>query len=266
MKKPVWLFASLFLVCETLVAQQPGIKPAAAACLLADAAVVKPNDALLLEHIPDIPASIAERADRYTQYRTAALYDWNPKRREILIGTRFADTVQVHSVAMPGGARTQLTFFPDRVLGASFHPHADDYFIFSKDAGGGEWYQFYRFDTDDGDTTLLTDGKSRNSGMAWSNHGDRIAYSSTRRTGADNDFYVMNPADRSTDKLLARNSGGGWTDAKGVYLITDRGNEFRRVAYMDLATKSLKYLNFDSWDVEDARLSKGRRLLAYAIN
>jgi hypothetical protein len=75
---------------------------------------IRPNDALILENIPPVPASIAEQADRYTQYRTASMWSWLPQRREILIGTRFADTNQVHSVAMPGGARTQLTFFGDR--------------------------------------------------------------------------------------------------------------------------------------------------------
>src|SRR5271163_3256011 len=90
----------------------------AAVPLLAQEATINPNDALVLENIPPIPASIAERAARYTDFRTASMGDWHPQKREILIGTRFGDTVQVHKVAMPGGARTQLTFFPDRISGA----------------------------------------------------------------------------------------------------------------------------------------------------
>ena len=66
----------------------------AALPLPAQEASIKPNDALILENIPPIPASIAERAARYTDYRTATLYGWNPQKREVLIGTRFADTVQ----------------------------------------------------------------------------------------------------------------------------------------------------------------------------
>ena len=117
----------------------------AALPLPAQEASVKPNDALILENIPPIPASIAERAARYTDYRTATIYGWNPQKRELLIGTRFADTVQVHQVAMPGGARTQLTFFGDRVTDASYHPHNGDYVLFRKDVGGGEWYQIFRY-------------------------------------------------------------------------------------------------------------------------
>ena len=62
--------------------------------------------------------------------------------REMLIGTRFGDVPQVHWVSMPGGARRQMTFFPDRVNGASFQPHKGSYFIFSKDIGGGDGSRF----------------------------------------------------------------------------------------------------------------------------
>jgi hypothetical protein len=164
-------------------------------------AFIAPSDNLIIEGIPPVPATIAERASRYTESRQASPFTWHPTRREMLIGTRFADTVQIHEVKMPGGARTQLTFFADRVGGATYQPHSGDYFVFTKDIGGGEWYQLFRFDVGRGDIALLTDGKSRNLGAQWSNRGNRLAYSSTRRNGADLDFYIMNPADKATDHL-----------------------------------------------------------------
>src|SRR6266705_3351872 len=169
-----------------------------------------PGENLIVQGIPAVPESIPERADRYTEFRSATVFSWHPTRREMLIGTRFADTAQIHEVKMPGGARTQLTFFPDRVSGASYHPHSGDYFVFSKDIGGGEWFQLYRYETGSRDIVLLTDGKSRKRGATWSNRGDLIAYASTRRNRADLDFYVMNLADKSSDRLLVENQGGGW--------------------------------------------------------
>ena len=50
----------------------------------------------------------------------------------------------------------------DRVAGAHFPPTNGDFFVFSKDIGGGEFFQGYRFDLATGAVTLLTDGKSRN--------------------------------------------------------------------------------------------------------
>jgi dipeptidyl aminopeptidase/acylaminoacyl peptidase len=128
----------------------------------------------------------------------------------MLIATRFGDTPQLHVVKMPEGARQQLTFFPDAVTSARFHPKTGDYIVFSKDIGGGEWYQLYRYDMKTGDVQLLTDGKSRNLLGPWSSKGDRIAYMSTRRTGKDTDLWVMDPSDPKSDRLLTQLEGGGW--------------------------------------------------------
>jgi dipeptidyl aminopeptidase/acylaminoacyl peptidase len=173
-------------------------------------AVIKPGDNLVVENIPPIPAAIAEKANQYGEFRSAGLQDWDPVKREMLIGTRFAEVPQIHRVKMPGGDRTQLTFFPDRTAGAHFGPKGD-YFTFSKDIGGGEWFQFYRYDLATGEVTLLTDGKSRNTGRSFAYHDDRMAYSSTRRTGQDSDIWIMDPRNPKSDKMLLQLEGGGWS-------------------------------------------------------
>jgi hypothetical protein len=142
-------------------------------------AVMAPTENLVVDGVPKIPASLAETAGRYGTYRFAVVSDWHPARREMLIRTRFADTPQVHLVKMPGGERQQLTFYPDSIAAAQFHPNGGDYFVFVKDIGGGEWYQLYRYDMNTGNVTLLTDGKSRNLLGSWSSGGDQIAYVST---------------------------------------------------------------------------------------
>jgi dipeptidyl aminopeptidase/acylaminoacyl peptidase len=171
---------------------------------------IAPAENLIVEGVPAISASLVEMAGRYGSYRSATLADWNPVRREMLIATRFADTAQLHLVKMPGGERQQLTFFADAVTNGRFHPNGGDYIVFSKDVGGGEWYQLYRYDVTSGDVTLLTDGKSRNLPGPWSSSGDQIAYMSTRRTGKDTDLWVMNPADPKSDRPLTKLEGGGW--------------------------------------------------------
>ncbi len=181
-----------------------------AASLLAQSSDIAPNENLITDGIPAIPTTIADAVGRYADFRAASFQAWHPQRREMLVLTRFGDTNQVHRVRMPGGDRTQLTFFPDRVASASFPPKGGDFFVFSKDVGGGEFFQSYRYDLATGGVTLLTDGKSRNTGGAWSNAGDRVAYSSTRRNGKDTDLYVIKPADPKTDRRVAEVEGGGW--------------------------------------------------------
>ncbi|MBD2430780.1 MULTISPECIES: S9 family peptidase [Fischerella] len=176
----------------------------------AQTSVITPNENLVVEGIPPIPATLAETVNRYTNFRSASLSSWHPVRREMLISTRFADTPQVHLVKFPLGSRQQMTFFPERVGGGSFQPTQGNYFVFSKDIGGNEFNQNYRYDLATGDITLLTDGKSKNSGGVWSNNGDRMIYTSTRRTGKDNDFYIIDPKNTQSDRLLAQVEGGGW--------------------------------------------------------
>jgi len=196
MKRIALVLAGFFLWCAVGVAAQE--------------AVVAPPESLVVEGVPKIPVSLAETAGRYGAYRNAGLADWHPVKRSMVISTRFAETPQLHFVSMPSGERHQLTFYPDAVRVARFHPNGGDYIVFSKDIGGGEWYQLYRLDPATGNITLLTDGKSRNSLGPWSNQGDQIAYTSTRRTGKDTDLWVMNPADPKTDHLLTKLEGGGW--------------------------------------------------------
>jgi dipeptidyl aminopeptidase/acylaminoacyl peptidase len=193
----------------------------------AQEAVIAPADNLVADGVPKIPATLAEQAGRYGSYRAAAFADWHPERREMLIATRFAETPQLHLVKVPGGERQQLTFYPDSVTTARFHPRGGDYVVFMKDIGGGEWYQLYRYDVETGNVTLLTDGKSRNILGPWSSGGNHLAYVSTRRTGQDTDLWVMNPAEPKSDHLLTQLKGGGWEpvdwspDDKKILLVED---------------------------------------------
>jgi len=189
------------LIAAVLAVPRPG---------RAQAADLPPADNLVIKGIPPIPARIAENARRYGEFRAAAFWNWHPTRRAMLIGTRFADAQQMHLVMFPGGARTQLTFFPDPVSGASYQPTRGEYIVFSKDVGGAEFFQKYRYDVATGEITLLTDGKSRNVGGVWSHGGDRYAYMSTRRDGRDLDLWVMNPVDPHSDRMVAQLEGGGW--------------------------------------------------------
>jgi len=140
------------------------------------------------------------------EYRTANFSGWNASDKSMLIATRFGNTVQLHSVAGPMMARTQISFEVEPV-GGGWSPKGDVLLV-HKDIGGNEFYQLYTLK--DGRMTLLTDGKSRNEVGAWSKDGRWIAYSSTRRNGTDSDLYVTDPRDPKSDHLVAQVQGGGW--------------------------------------------------------
>lgn len=174
----------------------------------AQESVIPPNENLVADGIPPIPAELVEEVRKYSETRTAAFVDWHPERREMIVSTRFGDTNQLHTVTTPLGARRQLTFFEDRVAGGVYQPTQGEYLLFAKDVGGGEFFQIFRLDLDTGDVTMLTDGESQNGTPVWNRLGDRIAYTSTRRNGTDYDLYVMDPANPATDRLLSEVEGG----------------------------------------------------------
>ncbi|MDC0675368.1 S9 family peptidase [Nannocystis radixulma] len=201
-------------------ADKPADKPAEAphtttatgpATATTDPNILVMPDSLLADGIPAIPRAIADGVGTYSETRSAPAIDWHPLDHSLLIRTRFADTDQLHEVKMAGGDRRQLTFFSDRVGGATYPPVGDGgFFVLSKDVGGNEFAQNWRFDRADGKLTLLTDGASKNSLGPWTRDGQRYAYTSTRRNKKDTDFYVVDPRDPTTDKLVAEVDGGGW--------------------------------------------------------
>ena len=187
----VFLAAAAFVSAAPAVAQQ-----------------VERPAALVADGIPPVPQDLADATRPYMEFRTAALQGWNPRTRGIAITTRFGNVAQVHEVAEPMGMRRQISFEADTIAGASYSRGKGDVMVIQKDVGGSEFWQLYRLEN--GRLHLLTDGKSRNSMNAWTRDGRLLAYTSTRRNGTDNDLYIVDPRDPSTNRMLAQVEGGGW--------------------------------------------------------
>jgi dipeptidyl aminopeptidase/acylaminoacyl peptidase len=185
---------------------------AAAATLAVPAlADVDKPAAMVADQVPPIPDDLAVATRPYLEFRTASFLGWNPRSRGMAVSTRFGNVAQVHEVAAPGAMRRQVTFEQEPIAGASWARRTGDVMVVQKDVGGSEFWQLYRLDH--GRLILLTDGKSRNEINAWSHDGRWLAYSSTRRNGADSDLYLVDPRDPSTNRLVAQVKGGGWAVA-----------------------------------------------------
>jgi dipeptidyl aminopeptidase/acylaminoacyl peptidase len=56
-------------------------------------------------------------------------------------------------------------------------------------------------------------------------------------------------------------------DGRGVYLLTNDGSDFKRLAWLDLTTKKPTFLRPDiKWDIDELSLSKDGKRLAYVAN
>ena len=201
------LFVTALLAGVALPAQA---QDAPAAPLAPQPALAPKPAALTAEGVPPLPLAMAAQVRPYLESRGAGFAGWDPKSRAVLIQTRFANVAQLHRVAMPMGARTQISFEAEPV-GGGYAPSKGDVLLVQKDQGGDEYYQLYSLAN--GRLSLLTDGKSRNEGNAWSRDGQLVGFSSTRRTGADSDLYVMDPRDPASSRMVAQVKGGGWAIA-----------------------------------------------------
>jgi dipeptidyl aminopeptidase/acylaminoacyl peptidase len=162
------------------------------------------------ENVPAVPAELQERLSRYQNTRGAGLAGWLPDG-SLLIGTRFAETNQIHRVATPLGMREQLTFYPEPVGVVAVAPPVGGQqgFVFAKDTGGDEFFQLHWFDLRTRETTLLTDGKrSQNTAPLWASDGRQLAWSSTARNGTDYDLWVRDMP-TGTPRLVL-DEGGQW--------------------------------------------------------
>ncbi|HEU4704519.1 MAG TPA: prolyl oligopeptidase family serine peptidase [Sphingomicrobium sp.] len=183
---------------------------AAALALSAAAFAAAPRPAALTaDGIPPVPDELAADTRPYMEFRTAGFAGWHPVDRSMLVATRFANTSQLHRVAMPLGMRRQISFEAEPV-GGHWSPKGD-VLIVTKDIGGDEFFQIHTLAN--GRLRLLTDGKSRNTFGTWDKEGRLIGYSSTRRNGTDTDLYVMDPRNPRTDRRVAQVKGGGWSIA-----------------------------------------------------
>jgi dipeptidyl aminopeptidase/acylaminoacyl peptidase len=277
---------------------------------------------LIIENIPEIPKELAQQVKKYSESRGAYLTAVHPKTGEIIIRTRFSSTSQLHYVTQALGMRKQITFYDEPVNNAIFEPLNGDYIIFSKDIGGNEFGQYYKFDLKTYESKLLTDGgRSQNKNLTFRKDGSGVYFTSTKRNGKDRDIYFMDPNNPISEKLILKVESGNWgisdiskddkqlllneyvssnesyiwlldietgklsevTNRKKanivhenaiftnqpneIWLISDKENEFTRLAKMNIDSKKTNYFDLKTpWGVEDFILSEDKKSLIFITN
>jgi dipeptidyl aminopeptidase/acylaminoacyl peptidase len=179
------------------------------------------NGNLVMEDVPRVSQSVISELNRFQNVRAASFLEWTQDGQSIYVSTRFADVNQIHRVDMPGGARHQLTFFNEPVGAVQRRPgHCE--LVFTRDTDGTEFAQIFMFDPQKGSTSLLTDGRSRNGVLVWDRAGHNLAYQSTRRNGASNDVWLMNPGQPNSARIVLPSPDGSWWGPQEFSATGDR--------------------------------------------
>ncbi|MGQ0659938.1 S9 family peptidase [Sphingosinicella sp.] len=252
------------------------IRPAFAAILLAFSAAslaqparveTRQVGAARLENVPEIPADVRVAVQRYQNYRSVQFQDWLPGGA-MLITTRFGATNQIHRVAGPLQARTQLTFHDEPVANAQAIPNSSA-FIYSRDTGGDEWFQIYSRGLAGGDTRQLTEPGTRNQSATLSRDGRLLVWSRASRGSADYAILAADPMNPASRRVVWQGIGAvGPADisADNRQALIARGisNRETRLMILDLGSGQVREL---AWSAatparyEEPRFVRGGRAI-----
>ncbi len=206
---------------------------------------IKPGDNLVIDGIPPISAMLPATVNPYTEYRPKIFASWHPIKREMLMLVRAKNTNQVHTLAAPGAKPQPLTDYTEPVSGASFQPINGHYFVFSKDTGGNEVHQYYRYDWADKKITQQSDERLRNEGARWSHKGDAYVHTAletdrNRQTAeVVTQVRVAYPDEPAKNRLLATLPGGGW----GSFAWSPDDKQLAMIDYASITDSKIWLLN-----------------------
>ena len=210
-----------------------------------------------LENVPAIPDDVRAAVQLYQNYRDATFRDWLPDG-SMLVTTRFGATNQLHRVAAPGGARTQITFFEEPVAGAYAIPGSDR-FLVRRDTGGDEWFQLYAMGLT-GAPTALTEPGTRNQSPVFSEDGALVAWSRATKGSPDYAILVADPSDPASRRVAYQGTGSiapvdMSPDKTRLLLARTLSNRETRLSLLDLASGKAEELAFTH---EPARYEEAR--------
>jgi dipeptidyl aminopeptidase/acylaminoacyl peptidase len=219
----------------------------------ADAAAAEPSPrrevgTLVYDGIPEVPPGLRGELQRYRNARSASFQDWSADG-SMLIATRFGETSQIHRVASPGAARTQLTFFDEPVSGARTIPGTDR-FVYLRDSGGAEYYQIYLAGPG-GSETSVSEAKTRNETPVFSKDGKFLLWSQVRPGDPDYDVVFAEVDDFENRRTVFEGTG-----AFGVLDISPDGSKALLDKYLSIQESQLWLLDLATGEAKQIRPSE----------
>ena len=157
--------------------------------------------------VPPIPDSLPRELAPYSSVYGLPLAGWDFEKHEILL-KGISSTSWISRVSSPGAKPLPtLIYIPSNgVYDVYFQPQGK-YLAYTRDTGGNETFQLYLYQIGRVQSTMLSDGKSRNTEPVWSNGGDKIVYSSTPLGDSGVNLRLIDPFNPTSDRLIAKSPG-----------------------------------------------------------
>ena len=174
---------------------------------LAQGGVIAPSKNLEVVGVPPIPSKLAHDVRPHASIYGLPLARWNPVRREIWL-KGLSSVSWISEVTSPKAApQTSSIYIQSAGIYDFYFQPEHRYLAYTRDANGDEAFQLYLYEIERRRSTLLSDGKSRNTEPVWSNAGNQIVYSSSPASAEGVSLRLINPFDPKSDRLLEKSSG-----------------------------------------------------------
>jgi hypothetical protein len=167
---------------------------------------IVPGKNLVVKGIPKIPKSLARDVAKYAFAYGLPVAGWHSEKTELLLKGVSSGT-WISRIESPGGPQKSWLYINETdIYDVYIQPQAK-YLIYNKDNDGDEAYQMYLYDIEKRKSTLLSDGKSRNTEFVWSRSGEQVVYSYTPPNGTGVSLAIINPFDPKSNRVIVQSTG-----------------------------------------------------------
>lgn len=207
---------------------------------------IKPGDNLIAYGIPPVPASLAREVQPYMGIYGLPLAGWDPVKREVWL-KGLSSVTWISTITIPGAEPKIGTYLQAGGIYDVYYQPQGKYIAYTRDNDGNETFQLYLYNIESHATTLLSDGKSRNTEPVWSHSGERLIYSSSPTGAQGVSLRTINPFEPKSDRLLLQSAGG--------YLkASDWSPDNKQAVYCDFTSNTTSTL----WLIDVATGAKTR--------
>jgi len=204
---------------------------------------------------------------------SVSLYGWSPQGDGLLFGKASGgnERTQLYWLSSDGKEIVDLSQNPDAIHGFGDWSPDGSRIAFISNRRNPAYFDIYVQDLKTKEVTIVYQSDAYNTIESWSRDGRYLLFS-VFTSNLNNDLYLLDLKTKQVRHLTphkgdALYDAGPWTpDGKGFFVLSDQDREFINLAYVDISTGQMNFLEDLNWDVNDVELSRDGKILATLVN
>lgn len=166
----------------------------------------QPGPDIQVEGIPSIPKSLVSEVNKYNYSFGWPVVGWNASGNEIILKNK-SGGFSLYIASVPGRIPRNWLRHKESFVYDIYPDPQKRYFIYNKDSNGNEVFQMYLFDSESKQSTLLSDGLSRDTEPVWSRSGKKFAFSCSKKGELGVSLCLMEPLVKKLTRPLVKTTG-----------------------------------------------------------